>query len=77
MLKDPQVLAREMVVDVEHSRLGRTKALGTPVKFSHTPTKVIQGAPLLGEHTREILSEYGYSNSEIEALAAAGDIILG
>ena len=76
MLKDPQVLAREMVVDVEHSRLGRTKALGTPVKFSHTPTKVIQGAPLLGEHTREILSEYGYSNSEIEALAAAGDVIL-
>jgi len=76
MLEDPQVLAREMVVEVEHSRLGPTKALGSPVKFSGTPTNVGRGAPLLGEHTREILDEYGYSNSEIEALAAAGDVIL-
>jgi len=65
-----------MVVDVEHSNLGRTKALGSPVKFSRTPTKINRGAPLLGEHTREILGEYGYSNSDIEALADAGDVIL-
>lgn len=76
MLQDPQVLARDMVVDVEHSKLGRTKALGSPVKFSRTPTKINRGAPLLGEHTREILGEYGYSNSDIEALADAGDVIL-
>ncbi len=76
MLQDPQVLARDMVVDVEHSNLGRTKALGSPVKFSRTPTKINRGAPLLGEHTREILGEYGYSNSDIEALADAGDVIL-
>ena len=76
MLKDPQVLARDMVVEVEHSRLGPVKALGSPVKFSHTPTKIQRGAPLLGQHTREILKEFGYSNSEIEALAASGDIIL-
>jgi crotonobetainyl-CoA:carnitine CoA-transferase CaiB-like acyl-CoA transferase len=76
MLQDPQVLARDLVVDVEHSNLGRTKALGSPVKFSRTPTKINRGAPLLGEHTREILSEYGYSNSDIEALADAGDVIL-
>ena len=75
MLKDPQVLAREMVVDVEHSRLGTTKALGSPVKFSATPTSIRQGAPLLGEHTREILSEFGYPDSEIDALVAAGDIV--
>ncbi|MDH3762082.1 MAG: CoA transferase [Gammaproteobacteria bacterium] len=75
MLKDPQVLAREMVVDVEHSRLGTTKALGSPVKFSATPTSIRQGAPLLGEHTREILSEFGYADSEIDALVAAGDIV--
>jgi crotonobetainyl-CoA:carnitine CoA-transferase CaiB-like acyl-CoA transferase len=76
MLQDPQVLARDMVVDVEHSKLGRTKSLGSPVKFSRTPTKINRGAPLLGEHTREILGEYGYSNSDIEALADAGDVIL-
>ncbi len=76
MLQDPQVIARDMVVEVEHSNLGRTKALGSPVKFSRTPTKINRGAPLLGEHTREILGEYGYSNSDIEALADAGDIIL-
>ena len=76
MLKDPQVLARDMVVEVEHSCLGPVKALGSPVKFSRTPTNAGRGAPLLGEHTREILDEYGYSNSEIEALAAAGDVIL-
>ena len=75
MLKDPQVLAREMVVDVEHSHLGTTKALGSPVKFSATPTSIRHGAPLLGEHTREILGEFGYLDSEIDALVAAGDII--
>ena len=59
MLKDPQVLARAMVVDVQHSRLGKMKTLGTPVKFSATPGSVNRGAPLLGEHTREILGEHG------------------
>ncbi|MDH3388736.1 MAG: CoA transferase [Gammaproteobacteria bacterium] len=76
MLKDPQVIARDMVVTVPHSRLGQTRALGSPVKFSRTPTRISRGAPLLGEHTREILAEYGYDDSEIDALAAAGDIIL-
>jgi crotonobetainyl-CoA:carnitine CoA-transferase CaiB-like acyl-CoA transferase len=77
MLADPQVIARDMVVEVEHSRIGRTRTLGSPVKFSQTPTRISRGAPGLGEHTREILGEYGYSDDEIEALAAAGDIIVG
>ncbi len=75
MLKDPQVQAREMVVDVKHSRLGRMKTLGAPVKFSATPGGVKRGAPLLGEHTREILREYGYTDAEVTGLIAGGDII--
>lgn len=75
MLVDPQVLARDMVVDVEHSRLGRMKTLGPPVKFSATPGGVRHGAPLLGQHTREVLKEYGYSEAEIKQLVAHGDVI--
>ena len=75
MLTDPQVLARRMVVEVEHSRLGRMKTLGPPVKFSATPGEVRSGAPLLGEHTREVLREYGYSDAEIDKLAGNGDVI--
>jgi crotonobetainyl-CoA:carnitine CoA-transferase CaiB-like acyl-CoA transferase len=76
MLTDPQVLARDMVVEVEHSRLGPMKTLGPPVKFSATPGEVKHGAPQLGEHTREVLREYGYSDAEIDGLAGNGDVIV-
>ncbi len=75
MLKDPQVLARDMVVEVEHSRLGPMKTLGPPVKFSATPGRVRHGAPQLGQHTREVLKEYGYSEMEIAGLVGKGDVI--
>ena len=71
-LSDPQTLAREMVVEVEHTTLGPVKTLGLPVKFSQTPGKVRSGAPLYGEHTREILAEYGFSSDEIDACARDG-----
>jgi crotonobetainyl-CoA:carnitine CoA-transferase CaiB-like acyl-CoA transferase len=64
-----------MVVEVPHSRLGKTKTLGTAVKFSATPSDVTRGAPVLGEHTREVLREYGYAATQIDALAAAGVVI--
>ncbi len=75
MLNDPQVLARNMVVEVEHSRLGKMKTLGPPVKFSTTPSSVRHGAPQLGQHTREVLKEYGYSESEVDKLTGNGDVI--
>ncbi len=76
MQADPQVQAREMVVEVEHARLGPVKTLGLPVKFSDTPGGVRSGAPLYGQHTREVLEQHGFSDPEIEALAAEGAIVL-
>ncbi|HVB47099.1 MAG TPA: CoA transferase [Burkholderiales bacterium] len=72
MLTDPQTAAREMVVELEHPRAGRTRALGLPIKFSSTPGKVTRAAPLLGQHTREVLAEFGFAEGEIEALVASG-----
>ena len=74
MLADPQVAAREMVVEVDHPRAGRMKALGTPIKFSDTPGAVTRAAPLLGEHTREILGSLGYSRAEIGKLEQEGAV---
>ncbi len=76
-LADPQTAARRMVVEVEHSTLGPVKTLGLPVKFSHTPGEVRTGAPLYGEHTREILAEHGFSRDEIAALEHAGAVVAG
>jgi crotonobetainyl-CoA:carnitine CoA-transferase CaiB-like acyl-CoA transferase len=77
MLTDPQVNAREMVVEVEHARLGPVKTLGAPVKLSATPARVARAAPVLGQHTREIMKEYGYDEATIERLGAEGAVIIG
>ena len=61
-----------MVVDVDHPVAGATHALGCPIHFSATPTRVDRAAPLLGEHTRELLAAYGYASAEVDALVAQG-----
>jgi crotonobetainyl-CoA:carnitine CoA-transferase CaiB-like acyl-CoA transferase len=71
-LAHPQTLARGMVVDLVHPQAGPTKALGCPLHFSETPTRVTRPAPLLGEHTREVLRAEGYADAEVDAFMAAG-----
>ena len=69
VMQDPQVLAREMVVPVDHPTAGRTRLPGIPIKMSATPGEIRSPAPLLGQHTEEILIDlFGYSQAEIDAL---------
>ena len=70
--QDPQVLAREMLVDLEDPELGTIHNIGVPVKFSSTPGKIRSRAPALGEHSSEVLLERGFSQAEIAELLEAG-----
>ena len=70
MHADPQAIARGMITETPHSTLGTVKTLGSPILFSETPSTITRGAPVLGEHTREVLAEYGYSDDEVDQLIA-------
>lgn len=71
-LTHPQTLARGMVVETTHPHAGPTRALGCPVHFSATPAAITRPAPLLGEHSRELLRECGYGELEIDGFVAEG-----
>jgi crotonobetainyl-CoA:carnitine CoA-transferase CaiB-like acyl-CoA transferase len=47
-----------MVVEVEHTKIGKMKTIGVPVKLSDTPAKISKAAPLLGEHNDEVLEDW-------------------
>jgi crotonobetainyl-CoA:carnitine CoA-transferase CaiB-like acyl-CoA transferase len=68
VFEDPHTQAREMEVQLEHPVEGTIRALGIPVKLSDTPGSIRRPAPLLGEHTAEVLREAGFSDAEIAAL---------
>jgi crotonobetainyl-CoA:carnitine CoA-transferase CaiB-like acyl-CoA transferase len=72
MLAHPQVRAREMVVETQHPVVGATQAIGCPIKFSATPGCVRRPAPVFGQHTREVLLEFGFDSAEIQALLDSG-----
>lgn len=73
VLKDPQVTAREMIVEVEHPKAGRVKMPGCPIKFSETPCAVEVAPPLLGEHNAKVLSEFlGLPEAEVLSLKEQG-----
>ena len=69
---DEQIAAREMVVETDHPTLGRLRTLGSPLKMSRTPPQPGRPAPLLGQHTDDVLREAGYAPADVAALRAAG-----
>jgi crotonobetainyl-CoA:carnitine CoA-transferase CaiB-like acyl-CoA transferase len=70
----PQIQAREMAVEVDHPKAGRITVLGVPPKLSESPGRVRRPAPLLGQHTDEILHEIGKSGGEIQEIRDSGGV---
>ena len=74
--KDPQVRARNMLVDLEDPDLGTVHNIGIPVKLSVTPGQIRTRAPMLGEHSAEVLLEHGFCQQEVDEFVSAG-VVLG
>jgi formyl-CoA transferase len=73
VFSDPQLNYREMVTTVEHPTAGDFKMIASPLKLLSTPPSISRRPPLLGEHTRELLTTLlGYSDQDVEVLVAAG-----
>jgi crotonobetainyl-CoA:carnitine CoA-transferase CaiB-like acyl-CoA transferase len=69
---DPQVAARGLVVEVEHAQAGPIGTLAQPMKFSATALDYGNAPPLLGQHSRAVLTDAGFAADEIAALEAGG-----
>ncbi|MEX2208845.1 MAG: CoA transferase [Myxococcota bacterium] len=72
LLEHPQVQGNAIVVESDHPNTGRIRQARPPERFEHTPSAIGRPAPLLGEHTDEVLTESGYTRAEIESLRAEG-----
>jgi crotonobetainyl-CoA:carnitine CoA-transferase CaiB-like acyl-CoA transferase len=68
LFEDPQVLANDYVVELEHSTLGPIKMGGAPFAFERTPLDIHRAPPSLSEHADEVLVELGYSEDEIQSM---------
>ena len=69
---DPHMIAREIVKDVEHPRLGKMRAVRNPVLLDHDGPAVDRHAPMLGEHSEEILRQLGYSDDAVRTFITSG-----
>jgi len=77
VIDDPQVMARGMLIDMQYPGIGSMKLAGLPFKASGMETPEAVRAPLLGEHTDEILAELGYDKAAIDSLELKGVILKG
>jgi crotonobetainyl-CoA:carnitine CoA-transferase CaiB-like acyl-CoA transferase len=70
VIEHPQVLANEVIIEFDHPAAGRLRQTRAPARFESTPTTLRFGAPLLGEHSIEVLRELGWDERRIEAALA-------
>jgi len=72
VIADPQIKARNMIVEQEHPRYGTLRMPNLPFRFSDCDTTIHQVAPDLGEHNAQVATELGFSADEIAAMQADG-----
>lgn len=75
MHQDPHTVDRKMIIEVKNTKVGKSKAIGMPVKFSKTNQNKSMGAPVFGEHTEEILTKFGFKSSEIKKFKDKGIVV--
>ncbi len=73
-IEHPQVIANNILIEYQHPVAGRLRQTRTAARFSGTPPDLSRGAPRLGEHNTEILTELGFSEREIDKLRERGVI---
>jgi crotonobetainyl-CoA:carnitine CoA-transferase CaiB-like acyl-CoA transferase len=71
---DPQIAARDMIVEMDHPTAGKVRMAGSPLKFSDSPVVYRRRPPMPGEHTAEVLRELGLGDDELKSLAEQGVI---
>ena len=69
---DPQAVALNLIWELENRDLGTYKACGNPIRLTKTPILPGKGAPALGEHSNQVLRDFGYGEAEIASLMARG-----
>jgi crotonobetainyl-CoA:carnitine CoA-transferase CaiB-like acyl-CoA transferase len=72
---DPQYAERENLVEWEDQIFGEMKGIGITNRFKNNPSQIVASAPCFGEHNREVLQEFGYTDKEIDDLYKKGEIV--
>lgn len=75
LMNDPQIKHNGTFVEYDHPTEGKVKTPGFPIRFSKTPSEVVRGAPLAGQHTRAVLEEAGFEAARIDQLVKSGVVV--